>query len=559
MKWNIILGLAIAIASVSCTKLVETDRSSISIEEYYLSESDLNGGCLTLYPDLGTMQYHRMLNSMGSIGITYTAAYTSHSSGLINANDNFNTLVWTIFYKCISQANFTIENIEQSPVNQQIKDKYLAEAKAVRAFVYLRMVKLWGDIPYRTKLENSSTNLAPTPMAQVYENIISDLRWAEDKCHEPGWQKGRIDKTVVKALLADAYLTCATSAKSYNPATTAKALKPYHDAFSDKIDQYYNYVLELTSEIISGSSYKLLAAPWSNLWGVAPTYDHRNNVEFLFALQSQQNFVNNNHFYTPNYSEWAYGNNGAQGWCMSYEYVKSFDAADFRGTQFMFGYKQINTSVAEPSNPNLPNNRYRYMVWFRSLGDKYKEVTVDDLTAANGGKNYIEEDGRRFFLATHKELYPIKFYDKRSTDNTIFQTSVIPYYRMAEVYLWAAEAENELNGMTPLAASRINAIRERVGLNRYNAGQFSKTDFRKHLIDEYLWEFGFEAKDFHVLQRFGQLTERCEGVEVVQNVVPVPGNTTNSRIRVAENYWLAYPGMERSLNKKMLQYRMDFE
>src|SRR3546814_12958568 len=61
---------------------------------------------------------------------------------------------------------------------------------------------------------------------------------------------------------------------------------------------------------------------------------------------------------------------------------------------------------------------------------------------------------------------------------------VMPYYRMAEAYLIYAEAENELNGMTQAAVDKVNAVRGRVNVGLYSAGQFSKEEFRDHILDE---------------------------------------------------------------------------
>src|SRR3546814_7177866 len=88
---------------------------------------------------------------------------------------------------------------------------------------------------------------------------------------------------------------------------------------------------------------------------------------------------------------------------------------------------------------------------------------------------------------------------------------VMPYYRMAEAYLIYAEAENELNGMTQAAVDKVNAVRGRVNVGLYSAGQFSKEEFRDHILDEWLWEFTLEGKDYFDLVRMGQLEERCYG------------------------------------------------
>src|SRR3546814_13394702 len=75
-------------------------------------------------------------------------------------------------------------------------------------------------------------------------------------------------------------------------------------------------------------------------------------------------------------------------------------------------------------------------------------------------------------------------------------------------------AENELNGMTQAAVDKVNAVRGRVNVGLYSAGQFSQEEFRDHILAERLWQFTFEGKAYFDLVRMGQLEERCYGVQV---------------------------------------------
>src|SRR3546814_17100566 len=100
---------------------------------------------------------------------------------------------------------------------------------------------------------------------------------------------------------------------------------------------------------------------------------------------------------------------------------------------------------------------------------------------------------------------------------------------MAEAYLIYAEAENELNGMTQAAVDKVNAVRGRVNVGLYSAGQFSKEEFRDHILDEWLWEFTLEGKDYFDLVRMGQLEERCYVVQVDRKSV-VKGKSVSVRV-----------------------------
>src|SRR3546814_6096431 len=86
-----------------------------------------------------------------------------------------------------------------------------------------------------------------------------------------------MNKSTGQILLADVYLTMASSARSYNSATSARSLKPYHDAFGDQIQEFYGKAKTLSAEVISGP-YSLLP-DWMNMWGKGPAFDNRYNNE----------------------------------------------------------------------------------------------------------------------------------------------------------------------------------------------------------------------------------------------------------------------------------------
>src|SRR5690606_18125929 len=151
-----------------------------------------------------------------------------HNAGDINQYDDLMRRVWQFFYETVRKANTTIYYLEASSIAEDVKNRYIAEAKAIRAFSFFRLVRLWGDIPIRLTPAVESSNFPLTPLTEVYEQIIADLEWGIPLLWERGEKpNGRMNKTAAQLLLADVYLTLASSARSYNPATSARGLKPY--------------------------------------------------------------------------------------------------------------------------------------------------------------------------------------------------------------------------------------------------------------------------------------------------------------------------------------------
>lgn len=107
--------------------------------------------------------------------------------------------------------------------------------------------------------------------------------------------------------------------------------------------------------------------------------------------------------------------------------------------------------------------------------------------------------------------YVAKFLDDPSIAERYKSGINIPYFRLADVYLMQAEAENELNGgPTQKAYERINKIRERAGLQ--DLENRTKDQFFYDIMNERKWELAFEYHRKLDLCRWNKL------VEVVQTM-----------------------------------------
>ena len=120
----------------------------------------------------------------------------------------------------------------------------------------------------------------------------------------------------------------------------------------------------------------------------------------------------------------------------------------------------------------------------------------------------------------------------------------IPVFRLADVYLMAAEAENELNGPAN-AYQYINRIRERA----YNPAQplsgMTQAQFRQAIYDERKWELAGEGHRRMDLVRWGTL------LTVVKNTqyrVYDPASNITTR-----NMLLPIPALELDLNPNLLK------
>lgn len=131
----------------------------------------------------------------------------SDYQGLNDANITRVAGFWEGFYLAIRNANLVIENAPKGEsISQADIQKYVAEARFLRAFTYFHLVRNWGSTPLRTEANMTEKDLAKSTPAQVYELILADLQMAEANLPDTPKHIGRPSLWAAKSLLADVYL-----------------------------------------------------------------------------------------------------------------------------------------------------------------------------------------------------------------------------------------------------------------------------------------------------------------------------------------------------------------
>jgi len=85
--------------------------------------------------------------------------------------------IWNEYYKVIQSANILVSKLEEGipALNEQQTKRYIAEAKFIRCFCYLTMVRLYGDVIYYTKAFQKDP-LPRENMVSVINKCIADLK-----------------------------------------------------------------------------------------------------------------------------------------------------------------------------------------------------------------------------------------------------------------------------------------------------------------------------------------------------------------------------------------------
>jgi hypothetical protein len=187
--------LSLYITGSSCKKLVEVEipKNQLTTETVYQYNETATSAMLAIYPlmmegnasayriSLYTGLYVDELKSFSNL----PALQVIYSNALrpIDAQTND---IWTLAYNYIYLANGVYEGCNNSSnLSPAIKKQLMAEAIFVRAFWHFYLLNLYGDIPIVRSTDYTENAIAKrSPVQDVYNQIVSDLMYAEENLNE---------------------------------------------------------------------------------------------------------------------------------------------------------------------------------------------------------------------------------------------------------------------------------------------------------------------------------------------------------------------------------------
>ena len=299
---NIIKGLLlifIVIQAASCEKYLESKPiGAVSDEAPITDKASVETALRGVY---------RQLASSGYYGETYvTLGYfpsgdiknltTGGAANLVNVNFraddvNFNT-AWNAIYNTINRANHVIAKtpaVEDPALTQEVKDKYIGEAKFIRALAYFDLARAWGGVQIILEPTSSLIDrpaVQRSTLEQTYEQVLKDLQDAEQLLPD---QLNRIRATrrTVWALrarlhlyrqewaLAEEYAT-----KLIDLTTDYTLVKPYGAWFKNNVVATPESIFELEYSAINPSAIRAQMQHPTN----GGTYRYAPNDKFVQLL-----------------------------------------------------------------------------------------------------------------------------------------------------------------------------------------------------------------------------------------------------------------------------------
>ena len=185
------LGLVLSIAILpSCKKsfldVPEQGKQQSSV--FWKTAEDATAGVNAIYGNLRSWENTAFpaiaIESMGSDdadkGSTAADAsfFLQFDQFTIDPDQGNISGFWNGQYRNINYTNQVLDNVPAIEMDANLKARYLAEAKFVRALSYFRLVRAFGGVPLRVhvpKDANTDYNLPRATVTEVYAQIEKDL------------------------------------------------------------------------------------------------------------------------------------------------------------------------------------------------------------------------------------------------------------------------------------------------------------------------------------------------------------------------------------------------
>lgn len=218
----VVILLISALTLTSCFEnFLNPDPQGVITEEVFLTTGDdAILATNAIYSVLREWNYHcggfPILDIMSDD--SRKGSNPTDQSGTVGSFDNYTfdassgdiSRWYTTLYKGIRRSNIVINGIGDISMDEDLKQRFIAEARFLRALFYFDLVKAFGDVQIVTTI-NPQPKVPRSPAATAYDDIIiPDLIAAigilpEKSDYEPE-DMGRVTKGAAKTLLAKVYL-----------------------------------------------------------------------------------------------------------------------------------------------------------------------------------------------------------------------------------------------------------------------------------------------------------------------------------------------------------------
>lgn len=403
-------------------------------------------------------------------------------------------------YNGIRRFNFFLDNINQAPVADAVKQKAIAQVKALRAWQYFNLSRQFGPVPYFEKSisKDEEARIAPSSVEDVTQKILADLSFAIEVL------KGQ--NPDIKSTLGEA---------------AVRAIKMRVHLFHK---DYQNAAKE-AQQIINLNKYSLFSVPDSDV-----DLTKLRDDDYSQMLSFNSDDAKMKAFYKGLLSYegiFLQANENNSEVILSREYIK--ESPNYNGLFLTDGSYYSGWGSITPTMDLLRLYWKQNGETFSSPTDKqrgeYYKQGVKNNNWANFLKEFTDRDTRLYASIIFPQapwtaavgkgtLYTWNKGDNDSKTGLIFRKMVDPNYsakqgeqdmpliRYAEILLTFAEAQNEVAGPSSAVFDALDLIRQRVSMPNIDRS-LNQEQLRKLIRTERAIELAGEGFRWDDIRRWG--------------------------------------------------------
>lgn len=488
--------------------LDEDPQYALNSESVFLDENTAQLALLSCYGQLTTYDGFGQAAQellVGASGLGWAQTNASDQDRYVSLNVSSGCVItkmfWRSLYKTVSETTFFIENMKESPLDEDFKTGLVAQAKFLRGFSYYHLLTTFGGVPLRNTIPSlKSLSIPRATEEEIAAQIESDWKDAIGGLTETA-DAGKASGLAAHAYLAKLYWYLACQGKQASGNKT-----------------YWELALE-QCEFVYGKFQ--LEPNYSNLF-----VQHSNSKESIFQL----NFSTESST-TGNRGSWIFApQNSTAGISWGririskafHDYLKGTYPDDPRYSATVLS-TWVNKSNGENqfAYPKLSykEGRVTHNVEINySICNDPTNPTVEELEAVDDKlvKRFVQPTGEHYGWSYYK-----KAMDLNSTAQNSHMNLIV--YRYADFLLMMADVLNE-SGETGKAISLVKEVLQRARQSGTSNAVYPKdweTNLTKDQVrDKIFWE--------RLVELAGEQTMYCDvrrrGTEYLKKVLEIQNN-----------------------------------
>ena len=475
----------------SCTNLTEVPHDALTPETAFHSSAEVLAGVAGVYSTLRAVEwvgYETLQDLTTDVSIVPTRGsdwydngqwldlhrqtWTANSAGTLA----FINGAWNDMFGAVAKENLMIDVITKAGSGAR-GDSALAELRTLRAWDYYMLMDMFGGVPLVT-----TTELKQYPRVtrdSVFHFIESELLAARDKLPAK-WDAqyyGRVTKGAANAILASLYINAGIFGK--NSGWSPNSYNSCGGVQASGGKTACQAAIDAANAVINSGVYSL-----STNWFQNFNLTNKTSTENIFVIVhvSDQGLGMSWPMRTLHYNQLSTGQGGPwNGFATTAENFARFTPTDNRRGMWLFG-QGVSFETGQ-----AVNDRTGKPLVFTPV--------IADANAASEG------EGVRFN----------KFVPLPSAPSGAGATNDFPFFRLSEMYLIRAEAENEL-GQTAAAIADLATIHDAHDKTNTVAsmGLTSQAKIRDAILTERALEFSAEGKRRSDMIRAGRFLSWTE-------------------------------------------------